>query len=38
MTPLRARLLRAHVQLALYGSGATIWAYDAIRLAHALHP
>jgi hypothetical protein len=37
MTPLHVRLFRARVRLALYGSGATIWTYDAIRLANVLH-
>jgi len=31
-------MFRATMQLALYGGGASVWAYDAIRLAQALHP
>jgi hypothetical protein len=38
MSPIRIRMVRAGMQLALYGTGASVWAYDAMRLAHALHP
>jgi hypothetical protein len=38
MTPARRRAIRARVHLALYGSGVSVWAYDAILLAHVLHP
>jgi hypothetical protein len=31
-------MVRTSMHLALYGSGASVWAFNAIRLAHALHP
>lgn len=38
MTPCHVGLLHARMRLALYGSSATVWAYNAIKLAHVLHP
>jgi hypothetical protein len=37
MSPFRVRLQRARVHLALYGTGASVWVYDAILLARSLH-
>jgi hypothetical protein len=37
MSPFVRWLQRANVSLALYGTGATVWAYDARLLAQALH-
>jgi hypothetical protein len=37
MSPIRARIGRAGMQLSLYGFGTSVWVYDAVRLAQALH-